>query len=146
MLMQKASARQWRHSHSQPSKPDTTHICCDANAAPPSRPAPAAAPSKSLSQQLLGWAAAWSARDLARYKSYYAKSFTPEKGRSMDQWVSESQARLNKPGEINLAISEFKTTPLDADKTTTEFKQTYNHGKDHDVESKRLEWVREGNR
>lgn len=113
---------------------------------PPSKPAPAAAPSESLSQQLLGWAAAWSAKDLAHYKSYYAKSFTPEKGRSIDQWVIESQARLNKPGEIKIAISEFKTTPLDADKATTEFKQTYNHGKYHDVVIKRLEWVREGNR
>ena len=113
---------------------------------PPSKPAPAAAPSESLSQQLLGWAAAWSARDLARYTSYYAKSFTPEKGRSMDQWVSESQARLSKPGEIKLAISEFKTTPIDADKTTIEFKQTYNRGKYHAAVMKRMEWVREGNR
>ena len=112
---------------------------------PPAKPAPLAVPSESLSQQLLGWSAAWSAKDLARYKSYYAKRFTPEKGRSIDQWVVESQARLNKPGEIKIAISEFKTSPLDADKTTTEFKQTYSRGNYHDVVMKRLEWVREGN-
>jgi len=113
---------------------------------PPAKPSAVAAPSESLSQQLLGWAAAWSAKDIERYKSYYAQSFTPEEGRSMDQWVSESQARLSKPGEIKLEISAFKTTPLHADKTTTEFKQTYNRGNYHDVVVKRLEWVREGNR
>ena len=111
----------------------------------PSRPAPVAASTESLSQALSAWAAAWSAKDLARYKSYYAKSFAPVE-RSIDQWANEAQSRLSKPGEIKLDISDVKTSPPEADKTTTEFRQTYTRGVFRDVVIKRLEWVREDNR
>lgn len=112
----------------------------------PTQAAPvAAAPPESLSQALSAWAAAWSAKDLARYKSYYAKSFAPVE-RSIDQWTTEVQSRLSKPGAIKLDISDVKISPPEADKTTTEFRQTYTREGYRDVVIKRLEWVREDNR
>ena len=112
----------------------------------PVTPTPMGAPSESLSQALSGWATAWSAKDLARYQGYYAKSFIPEGGRPIEQWANERKARLGKPGEIKIDIGEVKLSPPGADKTTTEFRQTYSSADYRDVVIKRLEWVREENR
>ncbi len=101
---------------------------------------------KSLSQALSEWAAAWSAKDLAHYQGYYAKSFIPEGGRPIEQWANENQARLGKPGEIKIDIGEVKLSPPGADKTTTEFRQTYSRASYRDMVIKRMEWVREENR
>ncbi len=112
----------------------------------PTQPVPVAvAQTESLSQALSAWAAAWSAKDLSRYKSYYAKSFAPVE-RSIDQWATEAQRRFGKPGVIKLDISDIAISPPEAEITTTEFRQTYTRGGFRDVVIKRLEWVREDNR
>jgi len=109
-------------------------------------PLPLAGSPETIQQVLAGWAAAWSSKDFPRYRGYYAKSFTPEGGRPLEQWASERAIRLGKPGDISVGISDLVVETPDADKTTTQFRQAYTAVNYHDVVIKRMEWVREGNR
>ncbi len=106
----------------------------------------AAMPPETLQQALAGWAAAWSSRDFPRYRGYYAKNFVPEEGRPIEQWASERAVRLNKPGNLSIGVGDLKVNTIDANKAITDFRQTYTSPSYSDVVSKRLEWVREGNR
>ncbi|MDO9221584.1 MAG: TolC family protein, partial [Thiobacillus sp.] len=102
-------------------------------------------PPETIQQALAGWAAAWSSKDFPRYRGYYAKSFTPEDGRSPDQWASDRAVRLSKPGAITIGVSELKVSDMDADKATTEFRQTYTSEGYRDTVTKVMEWARDGN-
>ncbi len=113
---------------------------------PEATPLPAAAPAETVQQALTGWAAAWSAKDFPRYRSYYAKSFTPENGRALEQWASDRAVHLAKPGAITIGIEDIKVHTPDAKQAATEFRQTYTSPNYRDVSTKRLDWVREGNR
>lgn len=105
-----------------------------------------AIPTETLQQALAGWAAAWSSRDFPRYRAYYAKSFTPEHARPMEQWASERAVRLARPGDITVGIDDLKASTPEADRAVTEFRQAYASPTYQDVSIKRLDWVREGNR
>jgi adhesin transport system outer membrane protein len=103
-------------------------------------------PAETIQQALAGWAAAWSSKDYPRYREYYAKSFTPEDARPIEQWASERAVRLGEAGNIAIGINDLKADTTGADKTTTEFRQTYTSASYSDVVNKRMEWVRENNR
>ncbi|MBW8328280.1 MAG: TolC family outer membrane protein [Thiobacillus sp.] len=105
-----------------------------------------AVPPETVQQALAGWAAAWSSKDFPRYREYYAKGFAPENGRSLEQWASERAVRLAKPGNLTIGIDDLKVHTPDANQAATEFRQTYTSPNYRDISTKRLEWVREGNR
>ena len=105
----------------------------------------AAPPSETIQQALTGWVAAWSSKDFARYRAFYSQRFTPEDGRTLEQWAGERAMRLGKPGDIVIGISDLIMSSVDPDKATTEFRQTYTSSNYRDVVTKRLEWVREDN-
>ena len=109
-------------------------------------PPTAALPPETIQQALTGWAAAWSAKDFPRYRGYYAKSFTPEDSVPFAQWASERAIRLAKPGNITIGINDLKVTTPDANQAVTEFRQAYMSSNYRDEVSKRMEWVREGDR
>lgn len=121
-----------------------------AEAAPtqPAEPRPllAAVPPEAIEQALTGWAAAWSSKAFPRYREYYARSFSPEERRSLDQWASARAARLGKSGDIKIGISDLKVDATDANRAITTFTQTYSSANYRDVVTKRVEWVREDNR
>ena len=110
------------------------------------QPSPQIQAPETVQQALSGWAAAWSSRDFPRYRTYYAKTFTPEDGRSFEQWASERAISLGKPGDITFGISNLKVGTPSPEKATTEFSQAYTSANYSDVVPKRIEWVREGNR
>jgi murein L,D-transpeptidase YafK len=109
-------------------------------------PVQIAPPPETIQQALAGWAAAWSSKDFPRYRGYYAKRFTPEDGHSPEQWASERAIRLSKPGDITIGVSDLQVSNPDANQATTEFKQTYTSASYRDAVTKRMEWVREGDR
>jgi hypothetical protein len=109
-------------------------------------PIVAAPPPETIQQALDGWTAAWSSKDFPRYRSYYAQSFTPEEGVPLAQWASERAIRLGKPGNITIGINDLKVDTPDANKSITEFKQTYTSANYRDEVTKRMEWIREGGR
>lgn len=107
-------------------------------AAQPAAPAP-----ESLQQALAGWAAAWSTKAFPAYRGYYAKTFVPEDGQSLERWASARAARLAKPGAITLGIDDVKIESPNADSAVTEFRQSYASADYRDETRKRLTWVRE---
>lgn len=113
---------------------------------PEAAPLPAAPPAETVQQALTGWAAAWSAKDFPRFQAYYAKSFTPENSRTLEQWASDRAVHLAKPGAITIGIDDLKVHTPDAKRAATEFRQTYTSPNYRDVSTKRLDWVREGDR
>jgi adhesin transport system outer membrane protein len=107
---------------------------------PQKLPAP---PAADIQQALNGWAAAWSAKDYPKYINFYSSHFQPEAGRSLTQWMNERRARLGKPGEIRVDISDVKIEQGEKDKAVTEFRQTYSSQDYRDIVPKRMDWARE---
>lgn len=112
----------------------------------PPLPKMEALPAETVQQALTGWVAAWSSKDFPRYRSYYAKSFTPEDGVPLAQWASERAVRLGKPGNITIGINDLKVSKPDTKQAVTEFKQTYTSANYRDEVIKRMDWVLEGDR
>lgn len=71
------------------------------------------------------WAAAWSAKDADKYLSFYASEFAPEGGTSRQAWEAQRRARIAKPKEIRVAVSDFKVAPLAAGRVQVTFQQDY---------------------
>ena len=112
---------------------------------PEPSPPPAAPPHETVQQALTGWAAAWSAKDFPRYRDYYAQSFTPENGRTLEQWVSDSAALFARHGDITIGINDMTVDASTPDRSVTQFLQSYASPDYSDVTAKRIEWVREDN-
>jgi len=101
----------------------------------PAEPAAAAAPATatpavkvnpdSISQVVLGWAAAWSAKDVDKYLGFYATEFAPEGGTSRQAWEVQRRSRISKPREIKVAVSDLKVEPVGSDRVQVTFVQDY---------------------
>ena len=113
--------------------------------APARQPAPIAAVplSETIQQALASWVVSWSSKNFARYREFYAKTFMPEDGLTLEQWAGERAARLGKPGDIVVGISDLKMSSPEAGKVTTEFRQAYTSANYRDVVIKRMEWIRD---
>jgi adhesin transport system outer membrane protein len=111
-------------------------------AAPVNSVSAAQAAEQSLRDRLTAWAAAWSARDINAYLAFYGNGFTPEKGGSRDAWKAQRQARLTRPGQIKLELSELQTT-VNGESADTMFLQKYVSDVYSDTSRKTLKWVRE---
>jgi tetratricopeptide (TPR) repeat protein len=94
---------------------------------PPASSAPAAPAVNTgdLTQVVQAWASAWSAKDVDKYLSFYAPEFAPEGGTSREAWEAQRRARIAKPREIHVAVSDVKATPVADDRVQVEFKQDY---------------------
>ena len=113
-------------------------------AAAPATPLPLAAPADnsptSLAvRRLNDWVAAWEAKDVNRYMSFYAPGFRSGPGNT-DAWKAKRRVLVGKPGTIGLKIEEIQTRTLAADRVETSFKQTYRSADYSDVISKTLTW------
>lgn len=54
------------------------------------------------------WAARWSAQDVAGYLDSYDRNFQPANGLSREQWRSQRERRLRKPGSIKVRLSDYE--------------------------------------
>ncbi|HJW02541.1 MAG TPA: tetratricopeptide repeat protein [Azospira sp.] len=70
------------------------------------------------------WASAWSRKDVKGYLSYYAPEFQVPGGASRKAWENERASRIDKPGKLQVAVSDI-TVNLNGDKATVRFKQHY---------------------
>lgn len=100
---------------------------------PAATPAPAATPSSSSaannSAEVLkaveAWAAAWSAKDVKQYLSFYADDFKTPKGESREAWEAMRNERINNPKTIQVGISKAKVSFSDATHAAVNFHQSY---------------------
>lgn len=100
------------------------------------------------------WAAAWSAKDVPRYKAFYSTHFKPEQG-SLDAWLAMRAKRINKPGELSIEVDKLTVRSLSATSAEASFVQHYRSPDFKDAMNKTLEYqlengqwkiIRESNR
>ncbi len=58
-----------------------------------------------LKEKLNGWAAAWSAKDVPTYLSFYTDNYRPDRKLSHKRWKQQRQQRLTSPRSIKVGVS-----------------------------------------
>jgi len=90
-------------------------------------------------RRLNDWAAAWEAKDVSRYLSFYAPGFASSLG-DAEAWKAKRRALVGKKGNISVKIEDVQAVTLTPDRVETSFKQTYKSADFSDVASKMLTW------
>ena len=71
------------------------------------------------------WAAAWSAKNVNKYLSFYADDFKTPGGESRAAWKATRQERVSKPEFIQVDISQANVKLSDSKHATVKFRQSY---------------------
>ena len=104
-----------------------------------------AAPStEEVAKALQDWAAAWSRKDVKSYLARYAGDFTPPSGQSRKEWANEREARITKPGKIDVDVQNVHVTYDGPDKATVRFRQHYRSANLKSQATKTIVFVRSG--
>ncbi|MBS1169755.1 MAG: tetratricopeptide repeat protein [Burkholderiaceae bacterium] len=77
-----------------------------------------------VARALNDWAAAWSAKDVKRYLSYYSNDFHLPKGKSRKAWADERQSRIAGKSSISVKIESPQIT-ISGNTATVKFRQAY---------------------
>ena len=110
----------------------------------PATPAPSSATPPNthvVADRLRAWVAAWQAKDVAKYLSFYSSDFAP-KASTHAQWQANRQRALSKDGAIEIKLSNISAERRD-DQVITTFDQTYNHATYQDHTIKVLTWKKQ---
>ncbi len=124
---------------------DTASILPEAAASPSSAPPAMSADHGLPAQRLQDWAAAWMAKDVDHYMSFYSKNFQATT-MSTQRWMQERRRLVGKKGEIDVDISDVHTRQIDPDTVETTFHQAYTSDDYSDDVTKTLTWKREDGR
>lgn len=112
----------------------------------PAEEAPAVAqadPAAGVARRVEGWAAAWSAKDVAGYLAAYTPDYAPQ-GMSRAAWEKQRKARIGKPGAIEVALSDVSISMQDDSHATATFIQGYRSDTYRDEVRKTLVLVKPG--
>lgn len=71
------------------------------------------------------WAAAWSAKNVKKYLSFYADDFVTPNGESRADWSDTRRERISKPKSIEVSISDAQVSLSDDSHATVKFRQSY---------------------
>jgi outer membrane protein, adhesin transport system len=96
-----------------------------------------------VSQRLLDWAGAWTAKDVTRYLSFYDPKFQPA-GVPRQVWFANRTKLLKKEGAVELKIANVQRKTVSADTVETRFEQHYASKDFSDKSQKTLTWKRRG--
>ena len=90
------------------------------------KPAPAATNnSGEVLKTVNAWAAAWSAKNVKKYLSFYAADFKVPDGESRAAWEAARHERIGKPKSIQVGISGATVNFSDSNHATVKFRQSY---------------------
>ena len=98
-----------------------------------------------VKKALLGWASAWSNKDVKAYLSYYAGDFQTPKGRPRKVWEKERYQRIDKPGKLQVTVEDVRIT-INDNKATATFYQSYSSATFQSATDKTLVFVKSGNK
>ncbi len=107
--------------------------------------APLAAAEAEVTKTLLGWASAWSRKDVKAYLAHYASDFQPPNGLTRKAWEAERAQRIDKPGKLQVKVDDIKVT-LAGDKATVRFRQSYASATLKSAAGKTMVFVKSGNK
>jgi tetratricopeptide (TPR) repeat protein len=114
---------------------------------PAPAPAPVAASSGNASQEVSaavqGWAAAWSAKNMAEYLSAYGRDFDAPGGRKT--WEEERKKRIVGKNKISVKLSDVSIA-VNGNKAQAKFRQEYNSDALAVSSRKTLDLVKAGDR
>jgi len=97
-----------------------------ANTSPkPAEPAAANSNSAEVLKAVNAWAAAWSAKDVKKYLSFYASDFKTPDGEKRADWEATRKERISKPKSIHVGISNATVNFSDGNHATVKFRQAY---------------------
>ena len=86
-------------------------------------------PAKNDSGEVLktvnAWSAAWSAKDVNKYLSFYAADFKLPDGESRAAWEAVRRERVSKPKSIQVSVSGTAVNFGDSNHATVKFRQSY---------------------
>ena len=98
------------------------------SAAVPPPSAPKAAPAPGIEVSVLGaverWRKAWADKDLAGYLAAYTPDYRGE-SLSPEAWIKQRQARITRPGKLDIDISDTQILPVAENKLRVNFRQKY---------------------
>jgi outer membrane protein assembly factor BamE len=107
------------------------------------KPVAKADPAADVAKRVEGWAAAWSAKDVAGYLAAYTSDYAPQ-GMSRAAWEKQRQARIAKPKTIEVALSDVSVSMQDDSHATVTFTQGYRSDAYRDEVQKTLSLVKQG--
>lgn len=109
----------------------------------PAQQVTAASASDEIRELVLGWAAAWSARDVEDYFSHYTTDFVAENGLSGEVWRAQRRDRLTTPGYVGVAVSDLEVFVDSESAGRVIFLQSYDSDGYSDHVRKQIDVVRE---
>ncbi len=115
------------------------------NAQKAPKPETASSDTATVSQAVRDWASAWSRKDVRAYLGFYAKDFRTPNGQTRRDWEDEREARIKKPGPIEISVASLKVS-IDGDTATVHFRQAYSSTNLKTTSSKTLVLARRGSR
>ncbi len=98
-----------------------------------------------LIKLVLGWANAWSRKDVPTYLAYYANDFQTPNKMARKAWENERRQRIDKPGKLQVIVEDVKVS-IAGDKATVRFRQHYTSASLKTSTSKTLVFVKSGNK
>lgn len=84
--------------------------------------------SKEVLKTLDAWAAAWSAKNVKKYLSFYATDFKTPGGETRAAWEATRNERISKPKTIHIGIKGTSVAFTDENHATLKFHQIYQAG------------------
>ena len=112
----------------------------------PPKPATENDESKRAQQAIMGWAAAWSSRNVANYLSFYADDFKTPSGETRAAWESARKDRLTSPKYIHVDIRILSTKFIDSNHVSVKFRQSYKSNQLQAAGNKTLLMVKTGDK
>ncbi len=141
-----------------PAKPATAPVASAAAPAPELAAKPAESPAPAASDEtgvadadiikrtVSDWAAAWTRKDVKGYLDHYAVDFAVPGGKSRRAWEAERQARIGKPGDIDVRLENLQIKADGKDRVRASFRQHYRAVSLKSSATKTLVLVRHGER
>jgi cobalt-zinc-cadmium efflux system membrane fusion protein len=103
----------------------------------PNKVAAASDTHESALSALENWRHAWESKDMAGYLAAYVADFHGDQS-SRDAWVKQREARINKPIDLDIRISDAQVEPVDDSQVRVQFRQLYQAGGYHATALKSL--------
>lgn len=96
-------------------------------------------------QAISAWAKAWAQKDMNRYLSAYASSFTPPDKMPRSKWENDRRVRILSKKTISVDVNNLKID-VSGNKATARFQQIYESDNFKGNSLKTLELVKQGDR
>jgi len=131
-------------SQPEPAKPEPVAPAATKPATAEKNAPPASNNSGEVLKTVNAWAAAWSAKDVKKYLSFYAADFKVPDGESRAAWETARHERISKPKSIQVGISNATVNFSDSNHAAVKFRQSYRASHLKSSGSKTLLMVKSG--